>query len=218
MMRKIVVAIFLTGALLADLHAQESYIWVFLNTNPLREELSEEETADIQRRHMENIMRLAKEDKLLVAGPFNGGGGIFVMNTADLDQAKEWVITDPAIRAGRFNIEMFTWTSRIGRACLADENASMAEHTFVRYVPHITKFNVQQSPRLYLEHDRYLEKNLERGNVLTEGIFDNNDGGIVIFDEEPDRSVIMEDPTVVEGIFIPEIRTIWLADGSFCKD
>jgi len=210
--------LFLLLSSATSLRSQDSFIWVFLNTNPDREQLSEEETSDIQRRHLENIRRLATEHKLLVAGPIKGGGGIFVMNTSDMDQARDWVITDPAIRAGRFRIEMFSWKPREGTACLVDENASMEEHLLVRYVPHITKFNVQQSPRLYLEHDRYLKKNLDHGNVLTEGIFGNNDGGIIIFDQEPDRSVIMQDPTVIEGIFIPEFMTIWLADGSFCRD
>ena len=182
--------------------AQEKYIWVFLNTNPDREEIG----------------KLANEGKLLVAGPFNSGGGIFIMNTGDMEKAKSWILTDPAIRANRYRIEMFEWEPRIGGACLASEDAGMNEHMFVRYVPHITKFNVQESPRLFLEHDRYLQKAMNSENVLAEGIFNNNDGGIIVFHNEVDRSVIMEDPTVIEGIFIPEFKTIWIADGSFCED
>jgi len=211
----------LTGLILTitfDLSAQEKYIWVFLNTNPDREQLVEEEVAEIQRQHIENIGKLAGEGKLLVAGPFNSGGGIFIMNTSDMEQARNWILTDPAIRANRFKIEMFEWQPRTGGACLVDENAAMEERTFLRYVPHITKFNVQQSPQLFLEHDRYLKNNLDPSNILAEGIFGNNDGGIVIFKGEADKEMVMKDPTVVEGIFLPEFKTIWVANGSFCEN
>ncbi|MCA6078590.1 YciI family protein [Fulvivirga sedimenti] len=199
-------------------NAQEKFIWVFLNTNPEREELPAEEVEDLQRRHLENIGKLASEGKLIVAGPFNSGGGIFILKTADRDEAKGWILTDPAIRANRYKIEMFEWTPRTGSACQASPDAAMGEHTFVRYVPHITKFNVQQSPELYLEHDNYLKKHVISDNILAEGIFDNNDGGILIFKDDPDRELIMSDPTVINGIFLPEIKTIWVADGSFCEN
>ncbi|MEJ2003723.1 MAG: hypothetical protein P8X57_01895 [Cyclobacteriaceae bacterium] len=218
MIRSIIIFLILSFLSVSGLSAQDSYIWVFLNTNPERENLGEEEVNDIQRRHLENIGKLAREGKLLVAGPFNSGGGIFIMNTADMQLARQWILSDPAIRANRFRIEMFEWTPRIGNACLAGEEAAMKEHTFVRYVPHITKFNVQQSPRLFLEHDRYLDKNLDKSNVLAEGIFGNNDGGIIVFDEKPDKEMILADPTVIEGIFLPEFKTIWIANGSFCEN
>ncbi len=198
--------------------AQDKFIWVFLNTNPDKEELPKEEVEDLQRRHLENIGKLANEGKLLVAGPFNSGGGIFILNTKDREEAKSWILTDPAIRANRYRLEMFEWTPRTGSACLASLDAEMQERTFVRYVPHITKFNVQKSPELYLEHDNYLKNHVISKNVITEGIFDNNDGGILIFKDDPDKELIMSDPTVINGIFLPEFKTIWVANGSFCEN
>ena len=194
----------------------QDYVVVFLNNNPEKEELPEEEVQALQSKHLENIGKLAKEGKLLVAGPFEGGGGIFILNTTDTDEAKVWLLSDPAIRANRWKIEIFGFDSRVGIPCLASTDASMVEKQFIRYNPHITKFNVQQAPQLFLEHDNYLKKLTVESEVLIEGIFDNNDGGMLIFDSPVDPDIINADPAVVEGIIIPEIKTIWIADGSFC--
>lgn len=198
--------------------AQDRYVLVFLNSNPDKETLSEEEAGALQAQHMENIGTLAKEGKLLVAGPLEGGGGIFILNTPELDEAKSWILTDPAVRANRWRVELFPMKVRKGIPCLASQEASMLQKQFVRYVPHITKFNVQRAPQLFLAHDDYLKIISKNASVLMEGIFDNDDGGIIIFDTPVEEDLIMEDPTVIEGMIIPEIKTIWIADGSFCTN
>lgn len=48
--------------------------------------------------HMANINRLAKEGKLIVAGPFDGGG-VFILNTTSTDEARLWLNTDPGVQA-----------------------------------------------------------------------------------------------------------------------
>ena len=54
------------------------HFFVFLNRNPNRVTLPEEEAKKLQEGHMNNINRLAEEGKLLAAGPFEDGGGIFI--------------------------------------------------------------------------------------------------------------------------------------------
>ena len=76
---------------------EKSFVWVFLNTNPNRPELPKAEVDSLQAGHMANIGRLAKEGKLLIAGPFYGGGGIFGFRSTTIDTVNEWLSTDPAI-------------------------------------------------------------------------------------------------------------------------
>lgn len=197
--------------------AQDTYVVVFLNNNPDKEELPEEEETRLQEQHLSNIGKLASEGKLLMAGPFEGGGGIFILQTPEIQMAKKWILSDPAIRANRWNIELLPIRARIGKPCLADSEAAMVEKQFVRFVPHITKFNVQQSPQLFLEHDNYIDKISARSEVLFEGIFSNDDGGIMVFDNPVDEELFLKDPTAVEGMILPEVRKIWIAEGSFCK-
>jgi uncharacterized protein len=74
-------------------------------------------TAEIQKKHMENINRLAKMGVILVAGPFEGSGelrGIFIMDCKSLEEAEEYAKTDPAVIAGRLKIEIIPWWTAKG--------------------------------------------------------------------------------------------------------
>lgn len=63
--------------------------------------------------HMKNIERLAKDGKLVVAGPLYKNDrsyrGIFILNTGDIQEAKEMIGTDPAIKEKVFDVELFQW-------------------------------------------------------------------------------------------------------------
>ena len=66
------------------------------------------------RGHLDNINRLVDEDKLIVAGPFgqneNNYRGIFILNNIKtIDDAKEILQTDLAIKNGLLDYEIFTW-------------------------------------------------------------------------------------------------------------
>lgn len=76
---------------------------------------SPEETPErlaIHKGHMENIERLGKEGKLVVAGPVIDDGdlrGIFVYKVATIEEAKALAATDPAVKAGRLVVEIHPW-------------------------------------------------------------------------------------------------------------
>ena len=74
--------------------------------------------AKIQEGHMANIIRLYKEGKLKVAGPFGDEGkwiGIFIFDCPTKEEVEKLVNTDPAIKAGRLNYEIHPWwTAAIG--------------------------------------------------------------------------------------------------------
>jgi len=198
--------------------SQEKYVYVFLNTNPDREDIPKAQVDSLQKGHLANIQKLAKEDKLLIAGPFDGGGGIFVMNTSSVEQAKEWIATDPAIAANRYRIETLPWTPRVGGACLVDSDAEFVTYTYVRFNTHITKFNVQDAPLWFKKHDDHIDKIVDAGTVISEGVFDNSDGSVLVLEGELDPQVIMNDPAVQNGIIVPEIKKIWVGKGSFCEE
>jgi uncharacterized protein YciI len=69
-------------------------------------------TEALQKAHLANIGRLAETKKLVVAGPFGDNGdlrGIFVFKVASIEEAKKLAETDPAVQAGRLEIEMHPW-------------------------------------------------------------------------------------------------------------
>lgn len=63
--------------------------------------------------HMANIVRLANEGKLIVAGPLGKNDkfyrGIFIFNVSSIDEARELVETDPAINSRLLDVDLYNW-------------------------------------------------------------------------------------------------------------
>ena len=92
------------------------YWFVLLKSGPNRFQDSAT-AAQIQAGHMANMMRLYKDGKLKVAGPFGEDGdwqGIFIFD-GERREVEALLQTDPAIKAGRLLYEIHSWwTSPIG--------------------------------------------------------------------------------------------------------
>lgn len=96
-----------------DAYGMKKYYWVILKTgtnNTTDKKIINEGF----RGHMENIERMVREGKLVVAGPLGKNDhnyrGIFILNNlASVEEAKALLQTDPAIQAGLLDYEIFTW-------------------------------------------------------------------------------------------------------------
>jgi uncharacterized protein YciI len=96
----------------ADEYGMKSYVLVMLKKGSAN--ITDKKVTDsIFRGHMANIQRLASEGKLVVAGPMGKNDkeyeGVFVFNTASVDEAKQWLNTDPAIQAKDIDAELYAW-------------------------------------------------------------------------------------------------------------
>ena len=72
----------------------------------------------IQAAHMANINRLAKEGKLIMAGPIgieDDLRGIFLMNCADSTEVENFVKTDSAVITGRLIMKYYPWWTMKGK-------------------------------------------------------------------------------------------------------
>jgi len=72
----------------------------------------------IQTAHMANINRLAKEGKLVMAGPIgieDDLRGIFLMNCADSTEVENFVKTDSAVITGRLIMKYYPWWTKKGK-------------------------------------------------------------------------------------------------------
>jgi uncharacterized protein YciI len=73
--------------------------------------------------HFANMERLAKDKKLVVAGPLDGVDGLrgmFVFATADIDEAKALVATDPVIIQGEMVAEYHKFFSTAALVAVND--------------------------------------------------------------------------------------------------
>lgn len=64
--------------------------------------------------HMKNINRLANEGSLVLAGPMadnndNTYEGIFLFNVGTIEEAKELLVTDPAISGKFLEVDLYRW-------------------------------------------------------------------------------------------------------------
>ena len=92
----------------------DSFIVVLLVRPPNAPERPKAELDQLGEGHMATIRRLADEGKLLKAGPFEDFSGrnvrgMFILKTDSVDQAREWVATDPLVKAGRLVPEFLKW-------------------------------------------------------------------------------------------------------------
>lgn len=95
----------------ADDYGMKAYVMAFLKRGP-NQSLSKAEAQQIQQGHLENILRMADEGTLLMAGPFLDTGavrGIYIFNVASLEEARKLTETDPAIQAGTLVMELKRW-------------------------------------------------------------------------------------------------------------
>jgi uncharacterized protein YciI len=88
-----------------------AYTLVVIRTGPKSGQLPAEENQKAFAGHFENMGRLAREGRLVLAGPYGEGRhapdlrGIFVLDTADRAEAEAWAATDPTTQAGVFRLE-----------------------------------------------------------------------------------------------------------------
>lgn len=101
----------LAKKLKADEYGMKTYVMAFLKAGPNRNR-SKEEAQKLQAAHMTNINRMAKEGKLVLAGPFEDNGevrGIYIFDVATVAEAEALTRTDPAIQAGSLVMELHPW-------------------------------------------------------------------------------------------------------------
>jgi len=195
----------------------KTYSFIFLNKKIDADSLPKEEIDKIMQGHMANINWLAAEGKLISAGPFEGGGGIFILNTTSVDTAKQWLSTDPGIAANRWNVEILPYKPRIGSACAVNEPYEMVMYQFIRYKTPATPSPARSYAKKFYKHDKLLKQYAKNGNVVAEGIFGIYDGGILVLKSEIEKEVLEADPAIQDGLLELEIKQLWIAKGAFCE-
>ena len=102
----------LADSLGADEYGMKQYVLVILKTGT---NTTDNKTVidSLFRGHMNNITRLAKMGKLVVAGPMRKNDktyrGIFILNVATTEEATELLNADPAISEKLLEPELYSW-------------------------------------------------------------------------------------------------------------
>lgn len=98
----------------ADEYGMKNYVFCLLKTGTNTKATENEQKIAFEG-HMQNMNKLVEENKLIVAGPFYKNDrnyrGIFIFNCSTIEEAEEWVKTDPAIIANLLEAELTLWYS-----------------------------------------------------------------------------------------------------------
>lgn len=95
----------------ADPYGMRQYVFAYLKAGPNRDQDSLE-AVNLQKAHLENIGRMAKAGKLVLAGPFMDNHevkGIYIFAVESMEEARELTNSDPAVQAGRLIMELHPW-------------------------------------------------------------------------------------------------------------
>jgi uncharacterized protein YciI len=96
----------------ADNYGMKGYILVILKTGT-NQTTDQAFISKCFRGHLDNINRLAQEKKLIVAGPLGRNDmtyrGIFILNVTTVEEAEEQLQSDPAIKEGLLDFELYNW-------------------------------------------------------------------------------------------------------------
>lgn len=95
----------------ADDYGMKQYVMAFLKSGKVKLE-DKKESDRLQMEHMKNIIRMAEEGKLILAGPFMDNQeirGIYIFDVKTIEEAEELTSTDPAIKAGVLEMELHPW-------------------------------------------------------------------------------------------------------------
>lgn len=102
----------LADSLGSDEYGMKMYTLVILKTGP---NITTDKTLvdSLFGGHMKNIQRLASEGLLIVAGPLQKNDksyrGIFILNVKTSGEAKALLETDPAVKSGLLEAEIYGW-------------------------------------------------------------------------------------------------------------
>lgn len=192
----------------------ESYVLVFLHKKEQAPVLAAEELKKLMEGHMANMARLASEGKLLIAGPFEGGGGIFVFRAAPREEMEAWLATDPGIQAQRWNLEVVPYHPRSGGICPVGPTYTMTTYHFLRLGAGLRKENVQQADEMAARLGSQLQKLSSRGELIAHGSLADDHDWVLVLRLEADLSQVRAQ--IPELYEVTPLR-LYIARGSFCE-
>lgn len=92
-------------------YVMKRYVFMLLNSGETKSK-TEEEAAGFQEMHLAHLSKMAESGKLIVAGPFEGGGehrGLLIFDVETIEEAVKLESEDPMIKTDRLRMETFYW-------------------------------------------------------------------------------------------------------------
>jgi hypothetical protein len=200
-----------------SLFAQEetNYSAVFLTKNSSNT-ITGDELQKLENEHLRSIGRLSDSGILLNGGPLEGAGEFLILAVSGRDEAVIWLEKDPANFL--YDAEILSFELRYGQICDPDLPYEMKTYSLVRYYPtnQIASYKSNADFQMQTGHDAHIKMMISSGQVVAEGTFGGNDGGLIIYEKDALNKTVQKDPAIADGYLKTNSFTIWLNKGSFC--
>ncbi len=189
-------------------------------------QLDPEALLKLQEAHMANIRKLAKEGKLVLAGPFlddTSLRGIFVFKTQSQPEAERWARTDPAIQANRLAPEFHIWIQPTSLFHTPPETNPMENYTLVLYNKGEKFHWPNGTDPVFEQHLAFIKSQRESGKLVASAPF--RDGPreanfeMLIFAATPEEAsdIVAQDPLVKADEAKPEVHPWMTQQGVLAK-
>lgn len=196
--------------------AQKEFTLVMLHKRQDLPAMPKDEVDKLMQGHFANMEKLHKEGHLVAAGPFEGGGGIFIFNSTNRADIDRWLADDPGVQAQRWRLEVLPYKPVIGSICAVSEPYQMVNYSFIRFVPQLTKDNQRDATRLFLAHQELIW-GLNTSKVIITHVQVGELEDLVIATEAINADRFATDPAVQQGLLAVEAKKLFIAKGSFCE-
>lgn len=213
----VLLLIFSTSAFAAD---SLRYYFVFLNPNPNLQQIGDSAYTEIQRKHLVDMTRLHESGFLVAAGPFEGGGGIFIVKSSSEKTVSDSMKTDEAVIQARVIPEILSMNIYRGKLCEGDGD-DMRSYEALR-LNNIRLGQKDITPEKIREQiDGWIANAEKQGKVLfvaTLGSGEIPESVILVADIMEKKRVATKHYQSKElGAFIAIMKNFFLAHGTFCE-
>lgn len=195
------------------------YFLVFLNPYPNLKMVDDSTYMVIQKKHLEDMTRLQQSGFLVAAGPFEGGGGVFIVRAHSQTEVSDSMKTDISVSANRVIPEIYPMNFYRGKLCEGNGD-DMRSYEALR-LNNIRFGQKDCSPdRIKQEIDGWIANAEKQGKV----IFVCTLGGevpesVLIVADIPEKKRVAtkhyqpKEPTA----FIAILKNFFIAHGTFCE-
>ena len=179
-------------------------------------------TSPLHKQHIEYVQSLLAENKAMIAGPVRDDPellGVYIFRTKSADEARSWVMSDPAVAAGYFVPELHPWWSEDVMKKTSTPQKMMT--AYLAFLVRGEKWTPEKTPEteaIQKAHLANINRLAEMKKLVVAGPFGDNGTlrGIFVFrvdsiDEA--RELAATDPAVKAGRLALQIHPWMVPEG-----
>lgn len=180
------------------------------------------EASDLRKQHLAYVQTLLEADKAMIAGRIQEDPelrGVYIFRTKSADEARGWVMADPAVAAGHFAVEMHPWWSEdVMKKTTTPQKMMTAYLAFLVRGEKWTATKTPETEAIQKAHLANINKLAEMKKLVVAGPFGDNGTlrGIFVFrvnSIEEARELAATDPAVQAGRLALQIHPWVVPEG-----